>query len=67
MTPERQYAGIFKICEVPGSFGLRKFQYFFQVRDAHFFIFEDQMQYSEPRFIGARLENLGAKGQIETF
>lgn len=67
MPPEREYPGVLQIRQMPRSFCLGEFQDLFEVGDAHLFIFEDQVQYSEPRFIGTCLENLGTKRQIETF
>jgi hypothetical protein len=44
----RQDAGIFQINEVPGGFGLGKFEDVFQVGDAHFSVHHDQIKDAEP-------------------
>ena len=67
IAAECQDPGILQISQVPGRFRLRKFKDFFQIGNAHFLVFKDQMQYPEARFIGAGFENLRAKRQIETF
>jgi feruloyl esterase len=61
VATEREDAGIFKVGQVPRGFCLREFEDFFQIGNAHFLIFKDQMKYSQPRFICARFENLGTQ------
>ncbi len=67
MPPEGENSGVLQVREMSRGFCLRKFKNFFKIRDAHFFIFEDEMQYSQPGLIGTGFKNLGAQRQIETF
>lgn len=67
VTCIRQNARIFKINKVTGRFGLCEVQDLFQIGNAHFAVLENQVQNSQPRFVGTCLENLGAERQIEIF
>lgn len=67
IPPVTQYTCIFQIDKVPGGFGLRKIQDFFEIGNAHFAIHKNEVKNPQPRFISASFENLRSKGKIKTF
>jgi hypothetical protein len=50
-----------------GCFGLGKIQHLLDVRDAHLFVFVDQVEDADPGFIAQSFEYLFAKRYVKMF